>query len=57
MIDYRKSARKFILAQGKSTALRLFNAIEQLPNGDVKPLQGRKKPPLYRLRIGDFRAV
>jgi len=57
MINYRKSAKKFILSQSKNSALRLFNAVEQLPSGDVKPLQGKKKPPLYRLRVGDYRVI
>ena len=57
MIKYHKQAEKFILSQGKSTALRLYTAIGNLPLGDVKRLQGKKKPPLYRLRVGDFRIV
>jgi len=35
MIRYRKQAEKFILSQKKSTALRLYKAIEKLPEGDV----------------------
>jgi len=57
MIRIHKQAEKFILSQGKSAALRLYNAIEQLPLGDVKPLHGKKKPQLYRLRVGDYRVV
>jgi len=57
MIQYHKQAEKFILSQGKSVALRLYNAIERLPLGDVKPLRGTKKPQLYRLRVGDFRII
>ena len=57
MIRYHKQAEKFILSQGKTVAVRLYNAIEQLPLGDVKRLQGKKDPPLYRLRVGDYRVV
>jgi len=57
MIRYHKQAEKFILSQGKTNALRIYNAIEQLPLGDVKQLRGHKHPPLYRLRIGDYRIV
>ena len=57
MIKYHKQAEKFLLSQSKSAALRLYNAIEKLPLGDVKRLHGRKNPPLYRLRVGDFRIV
>ena len=57
MIKYSKEAEKFILSQGKSTALRLYKAIEGLPLGDVKRLQGNKNPPLYRLRVGNYRVI
>ena len=57
MIKFHKQAEKFILSQGKSVALRIYNAIEQLPMGDVKPLRGKDKPQLYRLRVGDYRIV
>jgi mRNA interferase RelE/StbE len=57
MIKYHKQAEKFILSQGKSNALRLYNAIENLPSGDVKRLHGKKSPTLYRLRVGDYRVI
>jgi len=57
MIKYSKQAEKFILMQGKTSAMRLYNAIEHLPLGDVKRLHGEKNPPLYRLRVGDYRIV
>ena len=57
MIRYHKQAEKFILTQGKTVALRLYRAIEQLPLGDVKRLSGQKAPPLFRLRVGDYRVV
>jgi len=57
MIKYHKQAEKFILSQGKNMAMRIFNAIEQLPLGDVKRMQGKKKPPLFRLRVGDYRII
>ena len=57
MITYHKRAEKFILSQGKHTALRLYNAIEKIPAGDIKRLQGKKNPPLYRLRVGDYRVI
>ena len=57
MIKYHKQAEKFLLAQGKTNALRLSAAIEALPLGDVKRLHGHKNPPLYRLRVGSYRIV
>ena len=57
MIEYSKEAEKFILSQNKTTALRLYNAVEKLPLGDVKRLQGTKRPLLYRLRVGNYRII
>ena len=57
MIRYSKHAEKFILSQGKSTALRIYNAVEQLPSGDVKRLYGQMNPPLQRLRVGTYRVI
>ena len=57
MIKYSREAEKFILSQGKTAALRLYRAIEQLPLGDVKLLRGKKSPQLYRLRVGDYRVI
>ncbi|MDR0380860.1 MAG: type II toxin-antitoxin system RelE/ParE family toxin [Oscillospiraceae bacterium] len=57
MIKYHKQAEKFILSQGKTAALRLYRAIEGLPLGDVQRLRGKDDPPLYRLRVGNYRIV
>lgn len=53
-IEYSKQAVKFISKQDKPTRQRLQEAIESLPGGDVKKLQGQ---PFYRLRVGDFRVL
>ena len=42
-IEYEKEAAKHIQAQDKPTRQRLKIAIEKLPDGDVKKLQGYKK--------------
>jgi len=57
MIKYHRQAEKFILSQGKTAALRLYNEINKLPLGDVKRLRGKKEPPFYRLRIGNYRVI
>lgn len=53
-VEYSKQAIKFIKKQDNPTKRRLQQAIENLPNGDVKKLQGQ---PFYRLRVGDFRVL
>ena len=48
-IEYEKEAAKHIQEQDKPTRQRLKAAIEKLPDGDVKRLQGYKND--YRLRV------
>ena len=53
-IQYSKQAVKFLKKQDKSTVKRIISAINALPSGDVKKLQGKNG---YRLRVGDFRII
>lgn len=53
-IRYSKQAIKFLAKQDKPTRIRIVSAIQALPSGDVKKLQGQ---PYYRLRVGDFRIL
>lgn len=52
---YGKRAVKYINASDKTTKKRLKEAIEKLPSGDVKKLQGINNG--YRLRVGDIRVL
>ena len=56
-INYHKQAEKFILSQGVVNAKRIKNAVDRLPLGDVRKIQGSRKPVLYRLRVGEYRIV
>ena len=53
-INYSKQAVKFLSKQNKIVQKRIIDAINKLPNGDVKKLQGRTG---YRLRVGNFRII
>lgn len=53
-IQYSKEALKFLKKQDRPTKLRITNAINNLPSGDVVKLQGRSG---YRLRVGNFRVI
>lgn len=53
-IKYSKQAIKFLSKQDKPTRVRIVNAINDLPNGDVRKLHGQDG---YRLRVGDFRII
>ena len=57
MIKFHKKAEKYLLSLNKSDATRLHDAIENIPFGDIRKLQGTKDPVLYRLRIGKYRIV
>ena len=48
-IIIRPIALKFIEKQDKNTRIRLYKAIYNLPNGDVKKMTGTKED--YRLRV------
>lgn len=54
-IEYNMEAIKHISKMDKPTKQRLKNAIEKLPAGDVKKLQGYLVD--YRLRVGDLRVI
>lgn len=53
-ISYSKQAAKFLSKQDRISQKRIITAINKLPAGDVRKLQGR---PGYRLRVGDFRII
>ena len=54
-IEYSKKAVKYINSVDKPTKSRLKNAIEKIPFGDVKKLEGTENG--YRLRVGDLRVL
>lgn len=56
-VTYSKTVAKTILKYDKPTRERIYIALNNLPNGDVKRLQGNGNPPYFRLRIGDIRAL
>ncbi len=56
-VSYSKAAAKTILKYDKPTRERIYNALNNLPTGDIKRMQGQDNPPYFRLRIGDIRAL
>ncbi|MCL2363611.1 MAG: type II toxin-antitoxin system RelE/ParE family toxin [Defluviitaleaceae bacterium] len=54
-IEFEKSAVKFIAKQPRKEQIRLYRAINALPNGDTAKLSG--KVQLYRLRVGGYRII
>ena len=56
-VIYSKSVVKTILKYDKPERERIYKALNSLPYGDVKKLQGHDNPAYFRLRIGDIRAL
>ncbi|HIZ40653.1 MAG TPA: type II toxin-antitoxin system RelE/ParE family toxin [Candidatus Anaerobutyricum stercoris] len=54
-IEYSKKSVKYINSADKPTKKRLKEAIEKIPFGDIKKLQGAGEG--YRLRVGDLRVL
>ena len=54
-IKYEKGCLKYLKRLDKKTQLRILKAINQLPLGDVKKLQGNTED--YRLRVGKYRII
>ena len=36
---------------------RIYSALNSVPNGDVKRMQGYDNPPYFRLKVGEIRAL
>lgn len=54
-IQYAKQAVKTINELDRPTKQRIKEAIEKIPQGDIRPLKGSKGS--FRLRIGDWRIL
>ena len=56
---YYQSFVKSFSKHERAMQKRIIRAIEKLPSGDVKKMQGSKKTskPIFRLRIGKYRVL
>ena len=54
-ITYSKAAVKVINGLDRPTKERIKAAIEKIPEGDIKPMQGIRGS--YRLRVGGWRIL
>lgn len=54
-IEYSKRAVKAINSMDRPTKQRIKAGIEEIPEGDIKPLKGSDGS--FRLRIGDWRII
>ena len=53
-IEYSKQALKFLAKQNFEVKERIITAINRIPAGNIKKLQGRSG---YRLKIGKYRVI
>ncbi|QNU67378.1 type II toxin-antitoxin system RelE/ParE family toxin [Ruminiclostridium herbifermentans] len=56
-VTFSKEVAKTIIKYDKVTRDRIYSALNSLPKGDVKRMQGYDNPPYFRIRIGDIRAL
>ena len=56
-VTYSKAVVKTIVKYDKPTRDRIYSALNNLPKGDIKRMQGYDNPPYFRLRVGDMRAL
>ena len=56
-ISYSKTFEKKFSKYDKKLQEKIFNAIQNLPKGDVKRLTGNDIPPIYRIRISKYRIL
>lgn len=54
-ILYSKTAVKAINRMDAKLKTRIREAIEAIPAGDIKPMQGMEN--IYRLRVGQYRVL
>ena len=56
-ISYSKTFEKKFSKYDRILQEKIFNAIQNLPDGDVKRLTGNNIPPIYRIRISKYRIL
>ena len=56
-IIYLKAAFKSLEKFDIKIRSKIIEAIEKIPQGDIKKLKGDNRPVLYRLRIGKYRVI
>ncbi len=56
-ISYSKTFEKKFSKYERKLQEKIFDAIQNLPNGDVKRLTGDDIPPIYRIRVSKYRIL
>lgn len=53
-VKYSRAAEKYLDSQTNAVRKRIMDAVDELPEGSIRKLQGREG---YRLTIGGFRVL
>jgi mRNA interferase RelE/StbE len=56
-ISYSKTFEKKFSKYDRKLQEKIFEAIQSLPDGDVKKLTGNDIPPIYRIRVSKYRIL
>jgi len=56
-ISYSKTFEKKFSKYDRKLQVKIFSAIQNLPDGDVKKLTGNDIPPIYRIRVSKYRIL
>jgi len=56
-ILYSKTFEKKFSKMDRKLQVKVFEAIEKIPNGDIKRLTGNDIPPIFRLRVSKYRVL
>jgi len=56
-ISYSKTFEKKFSKYDRKLQIKIFSAIQNLPDGDVKKLTGNDIPPIYRIRVSKYRIL
>ncbi|WP_421717168.1 type II toxin-antitoxin system RelE family toxin [Arcobacter arenosus] len=57
IISYSKTFEKKFSKYDRKLQEKIFQAIQNLPDGDVKKLTGNDIPPIYRIRVSKYRIL
>jgi len=56
-ISYSKTFEKKFSAYPKNLQSKIFKAINNIPDGDIKRMTGNDIPPIFRLRVSKYRIL
>jgi len=56
-ISYSKTFEKKFAKYDRKLQQKIYQAIQNIPSGDIKKLTGNNIPPIYRLRVSKYRIL